>query len=70
MLGHLSAQSRRDVLVEELPHFGDPRALGVVELEVHAGDTIDNLSTRRPNLAPRAPGISAGNMTFRGCRDG
>ncbi len=49
VLGHLGAQRRRDVLVEELPHLGDPRALRVVELEVHAGDTIEKLSTRRAN---------------------
>ena len=49
VLGHLGPQRGRDVLVEELPHFGHPCALGVVELEVHAGDTIEKLSTRRAN---------------------
>ena len=45
VLGHLGLQRRGDVLREELPHLGDPRALRVVELEVHAGDTIEKLST-------------------------
>ena len=48
VLGHLGPQRRGDVLREELPHFGDPRALLVVELEVHIGDTIAKLSTQRP----------------------
>src|SRR6476661_7590668 len=45
VLGHLGLQRSGDVLREELPHFVDPPALLVVELEVHAGDTIGKLST-------------------------
>jgi hypothetical protein len=42
----LGPQRSGDVLPKELPYFGDPRALGVVELEVHNGDTI-GISTRQ-----------------------
>ncbi len=35
VLGHLGPQRGGDIFVEELPYFGDPRALSVVELEVH-----------------------------------
>jgi uncharacterized protein YegP (UPF0339 family) len=41
------------VLVEELPHFGHPGSLLVIELEVHAGDTIEKVFTRRANAEPR-----------------
>jgi hypothetical protein len=46
VLGHLGPQRSGDVLPKELPHFGNPRALGVVELVVHNGDTI-GMSTRQ-----------------------
>ena len=42
----LGPQRSGDVLPKELPYFGDPRALGVVELEVHNGDII-GISTRQ-----------------------
>ncbi len=45
VLGHLGLQRGGDVLREELPYLGDPGTLLVVELEVHAGDTIEKLST-------------------------
>jgi hypothetical protein len=40
VLGHLGPQRRGEVLFKELPYFGDPSALGIVELEVHNGDII------------------------------
>ena len=46
MLGHLGPQRSGDILPKGLPYFGNPHALGVVELEVHNGDII-GISTRQ-----------------------
>jgi len=46
VLGHLGPQRSGDILPKGLPYFGNPRALGVVELEVHNGDII-GISTRQ-----------------------
>ncbi len=44
VLGHLGSQLRGDVLHKEQPYFGDPGMLLVVELEVHIGDSIANVT--------------------------
>ena len=60
VLGHLCPQRGRDVLGEELPHFSHPRALLVVELEVHEGDTIEKVVYRYPASRMQA---STGSMS-------
>ena len=54
VLGHLGPQRGRDVLREELPYFGHPCALGIIELEVHKATlTTSCLLSGRTNLNQR-----------------